>query len=40
MVELCQTFGWTYQELKDTPLEFIELIIEKIKVDRRKNKKN
>lgn len=36
-IEICQMFGWTSQQYEEQPLNFIQLIIEKIKVDRIKS---
>jgi hypothetical protein len=33
MVIICEKFGWTYYEYLQQPQYFIELIIEKLKVD-------
>lgn len=35
MVAVMQEFGWTYQEYMDTPNWVIQLILEKLKLDRK-----
>lgn len=30
---ICETFGWTFTEYMDQPIEFIALIREKMKID-------
>lgn len=35
-LELCQVYGWTYQEFYSQPQWFIDLAIEKLKVDRKR----
>ena len=32
-VVVCEKFGWTFAEYNEQPKYFIELIVEKIKVD-------
>lgn len=39
-VEICQMYGWTYQQYTEQPIWFIDLIIEKIKIDRKKANSN
>jgi len=38
MVEICEMMGWTYQEYWDQPNWFIEVIREKIRIDRKRKK--
>lgn len=33
MVVICEMFGWTYQEFLQQPTFFIDLILEKMKID-------
>lgn len=33
MVLICEKYGWTYEQYMEQPEFFIELIIQKIKVD-------
>jgi len=45
IVEICERFGWTYQEYLEQPAWFIDLIIEKNKTEsqemkRREKEKN
>ena len=35
-VIICQKYGWTYNEYMETPNWFIELIVEKFKIDSQK----
>lgn len=35
-VVICEAFGWTYEEYNSQPIEFIDLIREKMKVDAQK----
>ena len=36
MVLICEKYGWTYEQYMEQPNFFIELIIQKIKVDNQK----
>lgn len=36
VVEICQFFGWTFQEYYEQPTFFIELIKEKYRIDGKK----
>jgi hypothetical protein len=36
VVVICEMFGWTYDEYLSQPIEFLELIREKMKIDAQK----
>lgn len=36
MVAVMQEFGWTYQEYVETPAHILSLIMEKLKIDRKR----
>ena len=38
IVGICEMYGWTYQEYMSQPTWFIDLIIEKMKIDAKKAK--
>jgi len=33
IAEICEKFGWTYQQYLEQPAWFVELIVEKIKME-------
>lgn len=39
VVEICEMFGWTYQEYMNQPLDLIYLIKEKMDIDARQQRK-
>lgn len=40
MVEVCERFGWTYNEYLEQPTSFIDLIREKMRIDAQKSQQN
>jgi len=39
MIEICERFGWTYNEYVNQPTFFIDLIKEKMRIDSQKQNK-
>lgn len=39
MIAIMQEFGWTYQQYMDTPTYILTLIMEKLKIDRKREEK-
>lgn len=39
IVEICQLFGWDYHTYMNQPVFFIQLIIDKLTIDREEAKK-
>lgn len=37
-MEICKLYGWTYKEFQETPMDFIDLILERMKIDAEKAK--
>lgn len=40
MAELCELYGWTYQEYMDQPSWFVELVREKYVIDLKRKEKS
>jgi hypothetical protein len=38
VVALCERFGWTYNEYMSQPAWFIELMLQKLEIDAKKEK--
>ena len=36
VVSVCENFGWTYEEYLNQPQFFLDLIVEKMKIDNQK----